>query len=338
MLYPIPHLLLLAAITSSVSCAPHERLEIRHRPHRPSHGPLTGPNHPSTTYDTATSTYNNIETNIGGAFYVQTTMPTTTTTYGGQISTYEDETTTTEPSATESRVAAATSQPGGTGGGCPATASAQKCYRTASEFPPTSQWMSLTCLINHSRPDMVGSSNDGPDEADALIAAVQSVAQSAGIDPYVLHVLSLIRVLTIMFRSRIPFALMMQESSGKVRPIIGDYGRSFGSFQVQIPNAALCTGYAKNECPASVITNMVEDGIYGHNGTSNPPAAPGIAYWLGAEGGNVGRALRGYNTGTVDDPNDLTNIPSGGTLSYVSDVANRLVGGLLGAQHVYTCT
>ncbi|KAI4251178.1 MAG: hypothetical protein LQ352_005015 [Teloschistes flavicans] len=257
-------------------------------------------------------------------------MPTTTATYGGQTNTYGDsqptttdydnQPTITDHSGTGSRVAAPSGEATGTGGGCPTTSSAPKCYRTAAEFPPTSQWMSLSCLINHSRPDMVGSSNDGPDEADDVIAAVQSVAQSADIDP------------------RIPFALMMQESSGKVRPIIGDYGKSFGLFQVQIPNAALCTGYAKNECPSSVIQNMVEDGIYGHNGTGSPPVAPGIAYWLGAEGGNVGRALRGYNTGKVDDPNDLTNIPSGGTKSYVSDVANRLVGGLLGAQHQYTCT
>ncbi|KAL8702132.1 MAG: hypothetical protein Q9201_004566 [Fulgogasparrea decipioides] len=155
---------------------------------------------------------------------------------------------------------------------------------------------------------MLGSSNDGPNEVDAIVSAVQSVAGSAGIDP-----------------------------SGKVHPIIGDYGLSFGLFQVQIPNAALCTGYAKNECPSSVITNMVENGIYGHNGTSSPPERPGIAYWMSQEGGNVGRALRGYNTGHIDDPNDLTDI-NVGTKSYVSDVANRLVGGLLGATYQATCS
>lgn len=199
--------------------------------------------------------------------------------------------------------------------------------------------MSLACLINHSKPDMVGSSDDGPDEADHVIAAVQSVAQKAGIDAYVLIYVSVSLNATdhVLF-SRIPFALMMQESSGKVRPIIGDWGKSFGLFQVQMANAALCTGYAKNECPSTVITNMVEEGIYGHNGTDSAPVAPGIAYWLPAEGGDVGRALRGYNTGTVDDPNDLTDIPSGGTKSYVSDIANRLVGGLLGAAHQDTCT
>lgn len=128
---------------------------------------------------------------------------------------------------------------------------------------------------------------------------------------------------------------MLQESSGKVRPIVGDYGKSFGMFQVQIAGAALCTSYAKNTCPLSVITNMAEDGIYGHNGTGTPPQAPGIAYWLSTENGDVALAMRGYNTGSVPDRNDLTEAT--GTKSYVSDIANRLVGGLLGAQHQNTC-
>lgn len=128
---------------------------------------------------------------------------------------------------------------------------------------------------------------------------------------------------------------MLQESSGKVRPIVGDYGKSYGLFQVQLPGVPLCTDYPVDQCPMSVITAQVENGIYGHSGTSTPPQAPGLAYWLGAQGGDVGRAVRGYNTGSVPDPNDLTQ--ASGTRSYASDIANRLVGGLLGAQHMYTC-
>ncbi|KAL8808688.1 MAG: hypothetical protein Q9223_004086 [Gallowayella weberi] len=161
-------------------------------------------------------------------------------------------------------------------------------------------------------------SNDGPDEADAAIAAIQSVTNSAGLDP------------------RIVFAMVMQESSGKVRPIIGDNGLSFGLMQVQNSAIPLCNDYAKNECPADVITTQIEFGVFGHEGTGSP-VAPGIAYWLGAEGGDIGRALRGYNTGNVPDPNDLTNAGAA-TKSYVSDVANRLTGALVGAQHQATCT
>lgn len=135
---------------------------------------------------------------------------------------------------------------------------------------------------------------------------------------------------------RIGFAMMMQESSGKVRPIIGDYGKSYGLFQAQIPGIPLCNDYAKNECPEDVITTQVEFGIFGHAGTGSP-VAPGIAYWMGAQGGNVGRALRGYNTGRVPDPNDLTQAGAA-TKSYVSDVANRLTGALLGAKHQATCS
>ncbi|KAI4262601.1 MAG: hypothetical protein L6R42_002222 [Xanthoria sp. 1 TBL-2021] len=199
----------------------------------------------------------------------------------------------------------------------PGTGSLQ-CYRLASDFPPSSQWVSLQTLIATSRPDMIGSSNDGPDEADAAIAAVQSVSESAGFDP------------------RIGFVMMMQESSGKVRPIVGDNGKSYGLFQAQIPGIPLCNNYAKNECPEEVITTQVEFGIFGHAGTGSP-VAPGIAYWMEAQAGNVGRALRGYNTGSVPDPNDLTQ-SGGATASYVSDVANRLTGALVGAKHQATCS
>ncbi|KAI4188125.1 MAG: hypothetical protein LQ348_003977 [Seirophora lacunosa] len=203
-------------------------------------------------------------------------------------------------------------------GECPTTTIGKpKCYRYAWEFPPKSAWVSLDCLISHARPRMVTSSNDGPNEADNAIAAVKSVAGQAGIDP------------------RIAFAVMMQESSGKVRPVIGDAGKSYGLFQVQRPGIPLCNTYAKNQCPKSVITSQVENGIYGHNGTSTPPQAPGLAYWMRAQGGYVGRAVRGYNTGSVPNPNDLTDATA--TRSYASDIANRLVGGLLGVQHKRTC-
>lgn len=128
----------------------------------------------------------------------------------------------------------------------------------------------------------------------------------------------------------------MQESTGKVRPIHGDAGASAGIFQVQISSPATCDGTTYGTCPLATITTMAEDGIYGHNGTSAAPVAPGLAYWLGAEGGDVALALRGYNTGSITDANDLTDV-AGGTPAYVSDVANRLVGGLVGSPRPYTC-
>lgn len=128
----------------------------------------------------------------------------------------------------------------------------------------------------------------------------------------------------------------MQESTGKVRPIHGDAGQSAGIFQVQIPTPATCDGTTFGTCPLPTITTMAEDGMYGHSGTSTAPVAPGLAYWLNAEGGDVALAVRGYNTGSVTDSYDLTDVATG-TPAYVSDIANRLVGGLVGSLRPYTC-
>ncbi|KAL8754342.1 MAG: hypothetical protein Q9199_004413 [Rusavskia elegans] len=256
----------------------------------------------------------------------KTAQPTTT--YVGEE--YEEDT---NGATTTSTTTGSTAGPSNVS---PGTGSLQ-CYRLASDFPPSSQWVSLQALIATSRPDMIGSSNDGPDEADAAIAAVQSVSESAGFDPYdPPNVHFLPRWLTRRIPRRIGFVMMMQESSGKVRPIVGDNGKSYGLFQAQIPGIPLCNNYAKNECPEEVITTQVEFGIFGHAGTGSP-VAPGIAYWMEAQAGNVGRALRGYNTGGVPDPNDLTQ-SGGATASYVSDVANRLTGALVGAKHQATCS
>ena len=87
---------------------------------------------------------------------------------------------------------------------------------------------------------------------------------------------------------------------------------------------------------------MAQNGIYGHNGTASPPVAPGLAYWLDAQGENVGLAVRAYNTGSVPDSNDLTDVSVGGktvgTPAYASDIANRLVGGLIGSPRPYECS
>ncbi len=128
----------------------------------------------------------------------------------------------------------------------------------------------------------------------------------------------------------------MQESTGKVRPIHGDAGKSAGIFQVQIPSPATCDGTTYGTCPLSTITTMAQEGIYGHSGTSTAPTAPGLAYLLNAEGGDVALAVRRYNTGVITDSNDLTDIATG-TPAYVSDIANRLVGGLVGSPRPYTC-
>ena len=140
---------------------------------------------------------------------------------------------------------------------------------------------------------------------------------------------------------------MMQESTGKVRPIRGDGGASHGMFQVQIPDAPSCDGTARDACPIQTITQMAAYGILGQGlevqvdgtitGSPPAPVAPGIAYWLTSQAGDVGQALRGYNTGRVPDPSNLLQTEGVGTVTYVSDVANRLVGGTVGSPRPYTC-
>ncbi len=142
----------------------------------------------------------------------------------------------------------------------------------------------------------------------------------------------------------------MQESIGFVRPGQGDDGASYGIFQVQLQKqyqpAANCIGTALNACPQSNIQAMAENGIYGHSGTSSAPVAPGVGYWMTTEGGHVGLALRGYNTGSVPDTTNLTIITLtdcrgknyfAGTQTYVTDVGNRLTGAVIGAPHPKTC-
>ena len=46
----------------------------------------------------------------------------------------------------------------------------------------------------------------------------------------------------------------------------------------------------------------------------------------GADGGRPFRALRAYNTGRVVDARNLDATGGAGTVSYVNDVANRLLG------------
>ncbi|KAL8864441.1 MAG: hypothetical protein Q9174_007353, partial [Haloplaca sp. 1 TL-2023] len=345
MLCTVSQFLSFTVLLSAVVGAPQDHKIRRHYRKRPWHGPHTasetttattttypgGNAYDGDTYPTPSQPYNGVPTPGNGSpssglgspvdddedqFYAQTTMPPSSTDpyQGGEF--YQQPTPSVNeelfdvqptPSLGLERAAVVNPlpsngpQPSGgptaSSGECPTAELTPQCYQLASQFPSPNEWMSWECLVSNSRTAMVGSSNDGPDEADAAIAAIESVAQTAGIDP------------------RIPFALMMQESSGKVRPIIGDYGLSFGLFQVQNADIPLCDDYAKNECPESVIRTQVEYGIYGHEGTGSAPVAPGIAHWLGAEDGDVGRALRGYNTGSVDDPSDLTNIPSGGTAS-----------------------
>lgn len=115
----------------------------------------------------------------------------------------------------------------------------------------------------------------------------------------------------------------MQESGGALDRV-GDKGKAIGLMQVQLPTgkAVLCS---PGQCTAADIINMVREGVLGHSG-QGAPVAPGIAYALKTESNNVGAALRVYNTGHLPDASNFASASTCSTSSYVSDIANRLIG------------
>lgn len=131
--------------------------------------------------------------------------------------------------------------------------------------------------------------------------------------------------------ARLILAMILQESSGNL--------------------AVPCTGAAYANCgimqaaPGSVpfdpadtaasIDRMIRNGLLGTPGEW-PTGGPGYAWLLdGAEGaawygigggGRPYRSLRAYNSGKVVDLGNLDATGGAGTVSYVNDVANRLMG------------
>ncbi|KAL8804175.1 MAG: hypothetical protein Q9182_002717 [Xanthomendoza sp. 2 TL-2023] len=129
---------------------------------------------------------------------------------------------------------------------------------------------------------------------------------------------------TEQFQSLI-LAMVAQESGGAGN-VVGDAGLSSGLLQVQLRNktekAVTCD---PNSCTQDQIVKMLQQGIYGHIGTTAAAEAPGIAYWLGRE--STGPSLRLYNSGSLPDRGDYSKLPDEkGTQSYVSDIGNRLSG------------
>ena len=145
--------------------------------------------------------------------------------------------------------------------------------------------------------------------------------------------------------SRVVLSVVMQESVGFVQPGHGDNGASSGLFQVQLQGATSCDALPHGQCPTSSILAMVQEGLYGHTGTSNPQT-PGLLAHYQQEQSSWPLTLRAFNTGSVPDRNNLTQITLtgcngkkyfAGTQTYVSQMANRMVGGLIAGTHQFTC-
>lgn len=127
---------------------------------------------------------------------------------------------------------------------------------------------------------------------------------------------------------RFILAVMMRESSGVTTTPCGDNGASCGLMQVMGPNVPSCYNMP-HPCPNSTISTMIQCGTAG----CNPPGTGGsyLSDCLSRYGQLVGAAARCYNTGSVPNPNNWTDIENAsgksyGIQSYVQDTANILLG------------
>ncbi|TID14623.1 Lysozyme-like domain protein [Venturia nashicola] len=208
----------------------------------------------------------------------------------------------------------------------------RQCLRFAKDIPSWGYLSSMkrgpfyesyTCLVCLNLPAMMETPNhpEGGNslrETQDLVNAIYDVSVKANIPP------------------QLAFAIAMQESQASVRPHSGDQGKSRGTFQVQIPGAITCLDTPIDGCTKDQIYAMVSLGICGQSSCTAPFQRPGIAtYWLQYPT-DIGRISRGYNSGSVYDQNDLTAVAFG-TNSYSSDIANRMMGRVVGGFYSRTC-
>jgi len=142
---------------------------------------------------------------------------------------------------------------------------------------------------------------DTPAEATAIYNAIVAVSQEAKVD------------------ARVILAVVIQECTGNVRvPCTNNGVQNCGLMQSHNPKIQ---AYDPNNMQAS-ITQMIVDG------TQGTATGPGLVQLFNGQGvrtmGSLWNVLRGYNSGCVNykDLSDGTTA----TASYVSDVANRLLG------------
>jgi LysM repeat protein len=164
----------------------------------------------------------------------------------------------------------------------------------ASNFPDPANWQRWSLMW--ARNSGVMRINDSPQEVAYIDQAINTVARESGIE------------------RRVILAMIMQESQGNVRvnaTYSADRVRNTGLMQSH--NGV---SFDPNNTQGSIL-QMVRDGVQG------TPYGDGMVQLL-ARYGNMYAALRGYNSGSVDANNLSYGFSS--TPSYVSDVANRLMG------------
>jgi hypothetical protein len=165
----------------------------------------------------------------------------------------------------------------------------------ASNFPSPDRWQKFSLMWK--RDAGVMRINDMAEQIEFIKQAIEQVAAESSID------------------KRVILCTIMQESQGNVhvRTTISPDGRVRNPGLMQSHN-----GVEFNSAdPRGSILQMVRDGVEGTK------SGDGLKQLL-ARFGNIYASLRGYNSGRVDQSNLSNGL--GATNSYVSDIANRLMG------------
>jgi hypothetical protein len=154
--------------------------------------------------------------------------------------------------------------------------------------------------------------NDSAAEIADLESAITSVAASTGVD------------------ERFILAIVMQESEGCVRVKSTNNGVENNGLMQSHDGSGTC--YGVDPCPASEITQMIEDGTAGTSSGDGieQTLAQAEAYLGVSTAQAVYAAARIYNSGSADYANLDDGL--GSTACYASDVANRLTGWVLAAS------
>jgi hypothetical protein len=153
-----------------------------------------------------------------------------------------------------------------------------------------------------------GQADDSGPEVGEIWNAIESVAQSTGVD------------------HRFILAVIMQESGGCVRVPTTNYGVRNPGLMQDHDGDGTCnsdiTGQVQSPCPSSEIQQMIADGAGGTND------GDGLAQCINESGwGNDAdfyRAARIYNSGSIASSGNLEDGIA--THCYSSDIANRLTG------------
>jgi len=175
-------------------------------------------------------------------------------------------------------------------------------------WPEQSSWVSFDSMWS-SNLDIIsnactqfGQANNSPQESADLKSAIQSVAQSSGVD------------------ERFVLAVVMQESNGCVRAPTSNFGVENPGIMQSHDGAHSCAN--TSPCPQDQIVGMIQDG------TDGTAAGPGLKQLIAQTGvSDVSRFYKAavlYNSGSIPANGILED--GFATKCYASDIANRLVG------------